>query len=180
MAGYYSETADKELKTGELMGTGGNIHRGYEYPLLRFVVIAESDIFGSVKKVRRKRKVYEGQKINSFAELQLGDYVVHENHGLGVYRGIEKITVDKVTKDYMKIEYAAGGNLYILATQFDMIQKYAGADAKAPKLNKLGTKDWQKTKTKVKKAVDEVARDLVELYAARQQNNGYRGPVSCH
>lgn len=170
---YYSETADKELKTGELMVTGGNIHRGYEYPLLRFVVIAESDIFGSVKKVRRKRKVYEGQKINSFAELQLGDYVVHENHGLGVYRGIEKITVDKVTKDYMKIEYAAGGNLYILATQFDMIQKYAGADAKAPKLNKLGTKDWQKTKTKVKKAVDEVARDLVELYAARQQNNGY-------
>lgn len=170
---FYSETADKELKNGELMVTGGNIHRGYEYPLLRFVVIAESDIFGSVKKAKRKRKIYEGQKINSFAELQPGDYVVHENHGLGVYRGIEKITVDKVTKDYMKIEYAAGGNLYILATQFDVIQKYAGADAKAPKLNKLGSKDWQKTKTKVKKAVDEVARDLVELYAARQQNNGY-------
>ena len=103
----------------------------------------------------------------------MGDYVVHENHGLGVYEGIEKIQVDKVTKDYMKIRYAGDSALYILATQLDMIQKYAGSDAKKPKLNKLGTAQWQKTKSQVRSAVKLVAKDLVELYAARQRADGY-------
>ena len=116
----------------------GCVAEGYEYPMLKFMVISESDIFGKRKK-KRRRKVYEGQKIQEFAELKPGDYVVHENHGLGVYQGIEKVEVDKVTRDYMKISYADGGILYILATQMDLIQKYAGADAKPPKLNKLGT-----------------------------------------
>ena len=92
--------------------------------------------------------MYEGEKIASFTDLNIGDYVVHENHGLGIYRGIEKIEVDKTVKDYIKIEYAGGGNLYILATQLELIQKYAGADAKKPKLNKLGGQEWNKTKTK--------------------------------
>ena len=105
--------------------------------------------------------------------FEIGDYVVHENHGLGVYRGIEKIEVDKVIKDYIKIEYAGNSNLYILATQLDLIQKYSGADAKVPKLNKLGTQDWVKTKTKVKGAVKDIAKDLVEIYSARQNQKGY-------
>lgn len=145
---------------------------GYEYPMLKFMVISESDIFGKRKK-KRRRKVYEGQKIQEFAELKPGDYVVHENHGLGVYQGIEKVEVDKVTRDYMKISYADGGILYILATQMDLIQKYAGADAKPPKLNKLGTPQWNKTKSQVKKAVQVIAQDLVELYAVRQQTEGF-------
>ena len=99
--------------------------------------------------------------------------MVHENHGLGVYQGIEKVEVDKVTRDYMKISYADGGILYILATQMDLIQKYAGADAKPPKLNKLGTPQWNKTKSQVKKAVQVIAQDLVELYAVRQQTEGF-------
>ena len=100
--------------------------------------------------------------------------MVHENHGLGIYRGIEKITVDKTVKDYMKIEYSKGACLYILATQMDAIQKYSSADGeKVPKLNTLGGQDWKKTKSKVKGAVQEVARDLVELYAARQSEKGY-------
>ena len=136
------------------------------------MVISESDIFGKRKK-KRRRKVYEGQKIQEFAELKPGDYVVHENHGLGVYQGIEKVEVDKVTRDYMKISYADGGILYILATQMDLIQKYAGADAKPPKLNKLGTPQWNKTKSQVKKAVQVIAQDLVELYAVRQQTEGF-------
>ena len=125
------------------------------------------------RKKKRRRKVYEGQKIQEFAELKPGDYVVHENHGLGVYQGIEKVEVDKVTRDYMKISYADGGILYILATQMDLIQKYAGADAKPPKLNKLGTPQWNKTKSQVKKAVQVIAQDLVELYAVRQQTEGF-------
>ena len=99
--------------------------------------------------------------------------MVHENHGLGIYRGIEKVEVDKVVKDYMKIEYAGNSNLYILATQLDVIQKYADADAKKPKLNKLGTQEWNKTKTKVRTAVRDIAKDLVLLYATRQQQEGY-------
>lgn len=99
--------------------------------------------------------------------------MVHENHGLGIYKGIEKVEVDKVTKDYIKIEYRDGGTLYVLATGLDAIQKYASADAKKPKLNKLGTQEWSRTKSKVREATGEVAKDLVELYAARQQKNGY-------
>lgn len=98
---------------------------------------------------------------------------MHENHGLGIYRGIEKIEVDKTVKDYIKIEYDKGSSLYILATQLDMIQKYAGADAKKPKLNKLGGQEWHKTKSRVQGAVKEIASDLVALYAKRQQNEGY-------
>ena len=106
-------------------------------------------------------------------ELSPGDYVVHENHGLGIYRGIEKVDVDHVMKDYMKIEYADGSNLYVLATQLDVIQKYADADAKKPKLNKLGSQDWNKTKTRVRGAVKVIAQELVDLYAARQQKEGF-------
>ena len=125
------------------------------------------------KKKKKKRKTYEGKKIQEFAELKPGDYVVHENHGLGIYQGIEKVEVDAVTRDYMKISYADGGILYIPVTQMDLIQKYAGADAKPPKLNKLGTPQWKKTKGQVKKAVQLIAKDLVKLYATRQQTEGY-------
>ncbi len=167
---------DRELVEGEIYVSYGNIHGGYEYPDAKFLVIAETDIFGKEKKKRKKSK-YTGQKISDFSKLNIGDYVVHENHGLGIYRGIEKIEVDKIIKDYIKIEYAAGGNLYILATQLDMIQKYAGGEAKAPKLNKLGTKEWSNTKTRVKKAVKDIAGELVELYAKRQADAGYQcGP----
>lgn len=168
----YSEDMDRELIAGEIMTCYGNLQKGFEYPFIKFVVIAESDIFG-VEKKTKKKKTYEGQKINDFQDLKVGDYVVHENHGLGIYKGIEKVEVEKVIKDYMKIEYRDGGNLYILATGFHVIQKYASADAKRPKLNKLGGKEWINTKTKVKGAVAEVAKDLVELYAKRQETAGY-------
>ena len=172
LSSFYSEEMERQVNPGEIMVTCGYIAEGYEYPMLKFTVISESDIFGKKKK-KKKRKSYEGKKIQEFAELKPGDYVVHENHGLGIYQGIEKIEVDAVTRDYMKISYADGGILYILATQLDLIQKYAGADAKPPKLNKLGTPQWKKTKGQVKKAVQLIAKDLVKLYATRQQTDGY-------
>ncbi len=171
---YYTEDPDREVRPGEILITYGNASRGYEYPLIKFVVIAESDIFGQDQKKKKKRKRYEGNRIASFNELAIGDFVVHENHGLGIYRGIEKVEVDKVTKDYMKIEYAGGSSLYVPATQLEVIQKYADGDAsKMPKLNKLGTQEWNRTKTRVRTAVKEIAQDLVKLYAERERKEGF-------
>lgn len=170
---FYSDDYNNVVKSGEIMVAYGKIKKGFEYPVLKFVVIAESDIFGTEKKKKKKRHIYRGEKINSFKELSIGDFVVHENHGLGIYRGIEKVEVENTTKDYIKIEYDQGGNLYILATQLDLIQKYANASAQKPKLNKLGSREWKKTKSRVRGAVKEIAKDLVALYAKRQNKKGF-------
>ncbi len=173
LTAFYSEDSDRVLQSGEIMTYHGSIRKGFEYPLLKFVVISETDIFGKQQR-KKKKKTYGGQKIQNFSDLKVGDYVVHESHGLGVYKGIEKVAVDKVVKDYIKIAYRDGGNLYVLATGLDVIQKYASSDAaKKPKLNKLGTQEWTKTKSRVKAAVNEIAKDLVELYAIRQQKEGF-------
>ena len=176
---YFSEDYDKEIMPGTVMVTYGNIHRGFEYPLIGFVIITENDIFTSRTRKKQKKK-YEGKSIAGFNELNVGDYVVHEMHGLGVYKGIEKITVEGVEKDYIKIEYAGNSNLYVLATQLDRLQKYAASDTeKKPKLNKLGSVEWNKTKAKVHGAVEEIAKDLVELYSIRQNQKGYAfGPYT--
>ena len=157
-ASFYTEDYDHELVAGQIMVCHGQIKRGFEYPILRFAVITESDIFGAEKKKKKRHRTYEGEQIQSFTDLSVGDYVVHENHGLGIYRGIEKIEVDKKVKDYIKIEYQGGSNLYILATQLELIQKYAGKESRKPKLNKLGGQEWSKTKTKVRGAVQQVLR----------------------
>lgn len=170
---FYTEDYEHDLKQGEIMVLYGKVRRGYEYPMLAFAVITESDIFGAEKKKKKRYKRYEGEHIRSFADLHVGDYVVHENHGLGIYQGIEKMEISGTTKDYMKITYAKGSNLYILATQLDLIQKYAGSDAKKPKLNTLGTQEWSRTRARVQGAVREIAKELVELYAVRQQKEGY-------
>ena len=175
LSAFCTDDQDRKVQPGEILVTYGNLHRGFEYPQIKYVVITEGDMFGAAKKKRKRKKTtYEGKKIQSFSELSVGDYVVHEEHGLGIYRGIEKIEQDKVVKDYLKVEYADGGNLYLPATRLDGIQKYAGSEAKAPKLNKLGGEQWKKTKAKVKGAVKEIARELVELYAARQETNGFQ------
>jgi len=168
-----TETMDRTVEEGQIIICHGNLHSGVEYPMIRFVILSESDIFGEPKRRKRKKSEYSGQKLNGFMDLSIGDYVVHENHGLGVYKGIEKIEIDKVEKDYIKIEYSGGDNLYILATQLDMIQKYAGADAKRPKLNRLGGQEWGRTKTRVRGAVKDLAEDLIKLYAVRQSQEGF-------
>ena len=174
LAAVYTEDPFREVLVGEVLTYYGHVNKGFEYPMLKFVVISETDIFGKEHK-KKKKRLYQGQKIKDFNELKVGDYVVHESHGLGIYRGIEKVEMERIVKDYLKIEYRDGGNLYILATGLDVIQKYATADAaKTPKLNKLGSKEWEKTKTKVRTAIDVVAKDLVELYALRQQSEGFR------
>lgn len=171
---FYGQDYDREIQPGEIMVLYGHAKRGFEYPLIKFAVMTESDIFGQEQKKKKKKKNYNGQKIQDFSELSIGDFVVHEKHGLGIYRGIEKVEVDKIVKDYIKIEYAGKSNLYILATQLDSLLKYSGSDtAKPPKLNKLGTQEWNKTKSRVRGAVQNIAKELVELYAVRQEKEGY-------
>lgn len=174
----YTEDKEAEALPGRILITTGTLTQGYEFPLLQAVVITENDMFGARQKKKRKKKhplSGTGQVISSFEDLIPGDYVVHETHGLGIYRGIQKMENKGIIRDYLKIEYGGGGNLYVPITQFDLVQKYASANAeKVPKLNKLGGKEWKQTHAKVKGAVQEIAKELVALYAARQSKKGYQ------
>lgn len=169
----YAETM-REAFPGETVIVKGNLVKGFEYPSLKFALISETEVFGNKKKKKtKKNKKVDGSSISKFSELHEGDYVIHDSYGVGIYRGIEKITRDFVTKDYVKIEYAEGSNLYVLATGLDMLQKYASKEGAKPKINKLGGKEWTNTKNRVKASVYEVAKDLVALYAKRSEEKGY-------
>ena len=173
---FFSSEEERVPAAGEVMVVSGSLSRGFEYPLIRFAVICDTDIF-SHRKNKFKKKQYSGQgkRIESFAELNEGDYVVHEDYGIGIYRGIEQIELDGVAKDYIKVEYAKNGTLYVPVSAMSSLQKYSGADAeKTPKLNRLDSGDWQKTKTRVKSAVKEIAEELVKLYAIRQAGKGFQ------
>ena len=171
----FTEDEHKLMLPGEVVTIYGRIHKGFTYPDIKLTVIAETDIFGAEHKNRRKRPKYSGgKKISSYGELHVGDYVIHEDHGVGIYRGIEKIEVEHILKDYMKIEYRDAGSLYVLASSLDRVQLYADKDAaKKPRLNKLGGSEWTKTKEKVRASVSGVAKELVSLYAQRSLRHGY-------
>ena len=170
----YTEDESKILQKGEIYTFYGHLSKGFEYPELNFMVISEYDIFGREKSgKKRKAKYAPGQRISGIDSLKVGDYVIQENHGLGIYRGIEKVEIENIRKDYMKIEYKDGGMLYVLASNFDGVSLYASSDTKQPKLNKLGSAEWNKTKAKVKLAVTDMAKELVELYAHRREKSGH-------
>ena len=173
LSAFYTENADRVVMPGEIMVTYGQLAKGFEYPLIKFVVITESDIFGTTKPQKKASSKPDGRKMLEFNQLAVGDYVIHENHGMGIYRGIFKIESDKIVKDYIKLEYAGGGILYVPVTALDMMQKYASADSKKPKLNKLNSAEWKSTKSRVKASVNEVAEELVDLYAKRQAVKGF-------
>ena len=125
-------------------------------------------------KTRRPRRRKAGEAVHSLAELVPGDYVVHESHGIGVYEGIHKLTANGVQKDYLKIRYAKGDTLYVPVTQLDLVSRYIGPrEDSAVRLNRLGGADWQKTKTRVRRAVRDMAKDLIKLYAARMRAKGH-------
>ncbi len=172
---FFSADKDRILAASEMMITNGRLQAGFSVPEIKLVVLTEGDIFGQKKtKSRPKRKpLYAGEKIKSFDDLSIGDYVVHEKHGLGIYLGIEKIEVDQVAKDYIAIEYSGGAKLFILASQLDLIQKYSSKESRRPKLNKLGGTEWEKTKSRVRGRVKEIAKELVDLYAVRQAKEGF-------
>ncbi|MBR5047679.1 MAG: DEAD/DEAH box helicase, partial [Eubacterium sp.] len=171
---YYATDYDRSIVEGEIMVVPGRLSGGFEYPDIRFAVLTEKDIFKEKKKKRTRRYAgYGGQKIEALSDLNLGDYVVHERYGLGIYRGIESIETDGATKDYICIEYQDNSNYLFPASQLEMIQKYASGSARKPKLNKLNSPEWKKTKNRVRSRIQIAAKDLVDLYASRQTEQGF-------
>ena len=166
----------ESIALGEVVITFGNLLKGFECPKYRTCVISDKEVFGEAKRKlsKTKSKSKGVSKIKSFAELKPGDYVVHVNHGIGVYKGIKQIEVSGHKRDYLDIVYDKGDKLYVPVDQLDLVQKYIGSEGKSPKVNKLGGAEWQKAKSKVKKSINEIAEDLVKLYAARAAVKGYK------
>ncbi len=170
---FVEDGENTKILSSQVIISKGNLSGGFEYPDIKFAVISDKDLFGEEKKRRKVKTKKKGAKIENFTDLKVGDYVVHDNNGIGIYKGIEKITVDNITKDFLKIGYANDGNLYVPISQMDMIQKYIAGEDVHPKLNKLGGADWKKAKAKVRGQVAILAKDLVALYAKRQATDGY-------
>ncbi|WP_435923254.1 transcription-repair coupling factor [Paenibacillus sp. DYY-L-2] len=153
----------------------GNLQSGFELPSVHLVVITEGEMFS--QKQRKARKVSKSmdnaERIKSYTELKVGDYVVHQNHGIGKYLGIGTLEVGGIHKDYMHILYAGGDKLSVPIEQIDMIQKYVGSEEKEPKIYKLGGNEWTRVKNKVRSSVQDIADDLIKLYAERQSSPGF-------
>ena len=171
----YTEDPQRSVRPGEILVIRGNFHRGIEYPILRFVILSENDMFGEGKRSRRRvqKKKDPAADFRKLSDLHVGDYVVHEDIGIGIYRGIEKVCIDDVESDYIRIEYAGGSSYYISVTSVDKIEKYADAETEKVKISKLGGSEWQRTKSRVRRDMQAIAQDLVELYAARQSRTGF-------
>lgn len=165
----------EDILPGEVIVTFGSQLTGYEYPSLKICIISDKEFFGEAKKKSFKKASGKGlSKIKSFTELKTGDYVVHVNHGIGVYKGIKQLEIDGHKKDYLELSYYGDDKLYVPVEQLDMVQKYIGSEGNAPKISKLGSSEWTKAKNKVKKSIEEIAEDLVKLYAVRSTLKGFK------
>lgn len=169
----YVNRIDAPLQPGQVVITHGSLNKGFEYPELRLVVMSDKEAFGQDRKAKKAALKQKGSKINLFADLKMGDYVVHQAHGIGQYVGIEQLSVEGVKRDYLKISYQDAGFLYIPTNQLDLIQKYIGSEGKTPKLSKLGGTDWMKAKKRVKESLQELAGELIKIYAKRQAAKGF-------
>ena len=150
----------------------GNIKKGFFIDIVNFALISDTEVFLEHRR-KKTSKPENSQKIHSYTDINPGDYVVHQTHGIGVYEGITSLKIDKVKKDFLKINYNGSECLYIPPDQLNMLYKYIGNTDKKIKLSKLGGTDWAKTKLKVKKATKDLAEYLIKLYAERQQAKGY-------
>ena len=166
-----------EVPKGKIVVSGGSLSHGLEYPLLNFVLVSDREIFAPKRRKPRGNKRDEANKVKNFTDISPGDYVVHQIHGIGRYEGIHKLTVDDVTKDYLKIAYHGTDNLYVPVDQLDMLYKYIGNTDKAVRVSRLGGADWNKVKARVKASTVELAKHLIELYAIRQSTKGFQFPT---
>ncbi len=169
----YLPQKDRDIQKGQIVILEGYLRKGFEYLDSRMLLMTEDEIFGTVKKKRRLAKRKDARPIKSFTDLELGDYIVHENHGIGKYIGIEQLNVQGAKKDYLKIKYAGKDLLYVPIEQMDLVQKYIGSDQGIPKLSKLGGTEWKKAKAKAKGAIADMAEELLKLNAMRQTAQGY-------
>ena len=146
---------------------------GFQYPQLGLAVLVEGDVYGA-KGRAQKTRAKKGSKIESFTDLNVGDYVVHETHGIGIYQGTKRLTSEGASRDYLLVQYLGSDKLYVPADHLDRLQKYiGGGEGAPPKLSRLGGKDWDKQKSKVRESLKALAFDLVQLYAQRQKNKGH-------
>ncbi len=161
-----------DIEEGRINILIGSAKAGFEYPEIDFVLISDREIFEGTER-RARRRAENTKRIKSYSEIQRGDYVVHQLHGIGVYDGIRQNTVNGITKDYLRVLYKDGDVLYVPVEQLDLLYKYSGSDGAKVKVNKLGGKEWSKTKQRVKKATDEMAKQLAQLYAQRERSKGF-------
>ena len=168
-----SSNPSEVAESGQVIIIPGDLKKGFEYYDNKILILTENEVFGSVTKKTHKKKQSKGSKISIFTDLKVGDYVVHEHHGIGQYVGIEKIDVQNIKKDYLCIKYKGEDKLYVPVDQMALIQKYIGSDSEKPKLNKMGSQDWVKTKERTKAAIENMANELVKLYAERKVVKGY-------
>lgn len=152
----------------------GQLHAGIEFPMHKLAIITENELFKKrMKRSRKQPKISNAERIKSYQELKVGDYVVHANHGVGKYLGIETLEVNKLHKDYMLIRYSGDDKLFVPIDQIDLVQKFVGSEGKEPKLYKLGGTEWTKVKRKVQSSVEDIADDLIKLYSERESRKGY-------
>ncbi|MDN6128795.1 MAG: transcription-repair coupling factor, partial [Tetragenococcus halophilus] len=171
---YAVETQPDELLLQGTQIVQGSLQSGFELPQDQLVVVTEKEIFQKVKKKRAKKQTLSNaERLKSYNELNPGDYVVHANHGIGKYLGIETLEVDGIHQDYMTILYQNDDKLFIPVSQLNLIQKYVASENASPKINKLGGSSWEKTKQKVSNQIEDIADDLIQLYAQREAEKGY-------
>lgn len=168
----YMDNFDNPPVPGQVLVIPGTLNGGFEFPTLKYAVISDREVYAPAS----KKKTRKGGIIKAFTDLKVGDYVVHDSHGVGQYLGIEKIKIGNITKDYLHIRYKGTDKIYIPTDQMDLIQRFIGNGETEPKLNKIGSAEWHKAKAKAKGAVEEMARELMELYALRQQLSGFQFP----
>lgn len=170
-------TADLQLPVSKPVIVVGNIGNGIELPMHKLVLITENELFKKkTKRPRKRQKLSNAERIKDYQELKVGDYVVHANHGIGRYLGIETLAVNKLHKDFMLIKYSGDDKLYVPIDQIDLVQKFVGSEGKEPKLYKLGGTEWTKVKKKVQSSVEDIADELIKLYAEREAQKGFAFP----
>ncbi|MEY8442420.1 transcription-repair coupling factor [Lactobacillaceae bacterium 24-114] len=166
------------LEQNKVQIVSTNLANGFEWPLAGLVVITEGELFKQVKKRKlRPQKLANAERIKSYLDLKPGDYVVHVNHGIGIFSGIRTMEVDGVHQDYMVINYRNNSQIFVPVTQLNLVQKYVSSEGKTPHINKLGGNEWAKTKQRVASKVEDIADELVDLYAKRETEKGYAFPA---
>ncbi|WDT65051.1 transcription-repair coupling factor [Companilactobacillus crustorum] len=169
-------TTDDKVIDGQTQIMNASLSSGFEMPDEKMAIITEKELFNHQPKKRRHQTLANAERLKSYNELKPGDYVVHVNHGIGKFIGMQTMEVDGKHQDYITIEYRDDGRLFIPVTQLDMVQKYVSAEGKSPKINKLGGNEWQKTKRKVQSNIEDIADDLIDLYAKREAEKGFAFP----
>lgn len=150
-----------------------NLDNGFILPSLKIALLAEREIFPPRVKKKFWKKTREGLRISDYQELKIGDYVVHEHHGIGQYLGVRTLEVNGVSRDYLYLKYSGEDKLFIPTDQIDLIRKYIGLEGQKPRLYSLGSNEWNRVKSRVRASVEKMARELMDLYAARQSAPGH-------